>query len=107
MTNVSPELIELSNIGAFKTYTIIAEGYFSSNGEDLDIKFKEVMLYGNEKLYTFAYSNGVEEFDSQLLRFEETIYSFELLSKDSSMIESVEQPVDEGWGCLIVFGTPP
>jgi len=96
---------DLSTFGPYKTYTIIAEGYFSSNGEDLDIKFKEVMVYGNGKLYTFAYSNGVDDFDSQLPRFEETFYSFEILSKDSSMIESIEQPVEEGGGCLIATAT--
>jgi len=96
---------ELTTINGNKAYVIIAEGYFSSNDEIFDVKFKEIMIYGTEKFYTFAYSNGVDDFDSQLPRFEETFYSFEILSKDSSMIESIEQPVEEGGGCLIATAT--
>ncbi|NWJ19886.1 peptidylprolyl isomerase [Marine Group I thaumarchaeote] len=95
---------ELTNNYGVKAYIINAEGYFSSNDENLDIKFKEVMLYGTEKFYTFAYSNDINDFDSQLPRFEETVNSFEILSKNSSMDESIEQSIEEG-GCLIATAT--
>ena len=35
---------------------INAQGYFSSNGENINVKFKEVMFYDSEKFYTFAYT---------------------------------------------------
>ncbi len=101
------EVIELGNlkiisqeketINGNQAYVTIAESTFSSNGEKFNIKFKEVLIYGSEKSYTLAYSNGVDDFDSQLPRFEETIDSFEILSEDSSM--------EEGGGCLIATAT--
>ena len=95
---------ELTTINGNKAYVIIAEGYFSSNDEIFDIKFKEIMIYGTEKFYTLAYGNDITDFDSQLPRFEETVDLFEILSKDSSMAESVEL-VEEGGGCLIATAT--
>jgi len=92
---------EKETINGNQAYVTIAESTFSSNGEKFDIKFKEVLIYGSEKSYTLAYSNGVDDFDSQLPRFEETIDSFEILSEDSSMEESIE----EGGGCLIATAT--
>jgi len=73
-------------------YEINAEGIFFSNDESFDIKFKEILIYDTEKFYTFSYSNGIDDFDSQLSRFEETIDSFEILS-------------EEGGGCLIATAT--
>jgi len=105
------EVIELGNlkiisqeketINGNQAYVTIAESTFSSNGEKFNIKFKEVLIYESEKSYILAYSNGLDDFDSQLPRFEETIDSFEILSKDSSMDESME----EGGGCLIATAT--
>ena len=95
---------ELTTINGNEAYVIIAEGYFSFNDEIFDIKFKEIMIYGTEKFYTLAYSNDITDFDSQLPRFEETVDLFKILSKDSSMAESVEL-VEEGGGCLIATAT--
>ena len=82
-------------------YEINAEGTFSSNNEKIIIQFKEILIYDTEKFYTFAYSNGVDNFDLQLPRFEETIDSFEILSKDITN----DEPVEEGGGCLIATAT--
>ena len=95
---------QITIINDNKAYVIIAEGYFLSNDKSFDIKFKEIMIYGTEKFYTLAYGNDINYFDSQLPRFEETVDLFEILSKDSSMAESVE-PVEEGGGCLIATAT--
>jgi peptidyl-prolyl cis-trans isomerase B (cyclophilin B) len=62
-------------------YVIEAEGDFSSNGETFNVQFKEIMIYDSEKYYTFAYSNEINNFESQLSRFDETIDSFEILSQ--------------------------
>lgn len=95
-------------INGNKAYVTNAEGIFSSNDEEYNVKFKEIIIYDTEKFYTFAYSNGLDDFDSQLTRFEETIDSFEILSRDISMDESIEKEVierppekPEGGGCLI------
>jgi len=90
---------EKITINENKAYVTNAEGNFSANGETLRVKFKEVMIYDTEKFYTFAYSNGLDDFDSQLPRFEETINSFEILSQDTSVNELVAK--EKGGGCLI------
>ncbi|MFQ5781689.1 MAG: peptidylprolyl isomerase [Nitrosopumilus sp.] len=84
-----------------QAYETNAEGYFSSNGQNFNIKFKEIMIYDNERFYTLAYSNSLTDFDSQLPRFEETLDSFEILSKDTS------NPITdkEDGGCLIATAT--
>jgi len=76
-------------------YVIEAEGDFSSNGETFNVQFKEIMIYDSEKYYTFAYSNEINNFESQLPRFDETIDSFEILSQET----------EEGGGCLIATAT--
>ena len=88
-------------INGNEAYVTNAEGIFSSNDEEFDVKFKEVMIYDTEKFYSLAYSNGLDHFDSQLPRFEETVDSFEILSEDTSVDESTE----EGGGCLIATAT--
>ena len=84
-------------INGNEAYVTNAEGIFSSNDEEFDVRFKEIIIYDTEKFYNLAYSNGLDRFDSQLPRFEETIDSFEILSDDTSVDESTE----EGGGCLI------
>ncbi|NND86267.1 MAG: peptidylprolyl isomerase [Nitrosopumilus sp.] len=85
-----------------EAYSIDAIGIFSAGDESFNVKFKEIMVYGNEKFYTLAYSNGVNEFDSQLARFDETIESFEILSDESTNLEASQE---EGGGCLIATAT--
>ena len=92
---------EKTTINENDAYAILAEGYFSANDEIFDVKFKEIMIYDTEKFYTLSYSNGVDDFDSQLPRFEETLDSFEMLSQYNSIDESTE----EGGGCLIATAT--
>jgi len=92
---------EKKTINGKQAYVTNAESIFSANGEEFIIKFKEVLIYGSEKFYTLTYVNEIDGFDSQLPRFEETIDSFEILSKDSSMDETME----ENGGCLIATAT--
>jgi len=92
---------EKTTINDNQAYVVIAEGIFFSNGENFDIKFNEILIYDTEKFYIFSYSNGIDDFDSQLPKFEETIDSFEILSKNTSINETIE----EGGGCLIATAT--
>ncbi|MCV0393300.1 MAG: peptidylprolyl isomerase [Nitrosopumilus sp.] len=92
---------EKITIDGKEAYSIDAIGIFSSGDQSFNVKFKEIMVYGNEKFYTLAYSNGVNEFDSQLPRFDETIDSFEILSDESTNLKSSQ----EGGGCLIATAT--
>ena len=89
---------EKTIVHEYDAYVIQALGLFSSNGENFDVQFKEIMIYDTKKFYSIAYSNGLDDFESQLPRFEETIDSFEILSKDKTTDETMNK---EGGGCLI------
>ncbi len=89
-------------INEYDAYVTEAEGLFSLNGEKYNVQFKEIMFYDNEKFYTLAYSNGVDDFDSQLPRFDETIESFVIISPES---DSEEISIEENGGCLIATAT--
>jgi len=91
---------EKTSVNGYEAYVTDAQGYFSSNGENFNVRFKEVMIYDTEKFYTLAYSNGLGDFNSQLPRFEETLDSFEILSKNKPNDTSTE-----GGGCLIATAT--
>ena len=92
---ISQEQITINGKDAYVTN---AQGLFSANGQDYDVKFKEVIVHSSDNYYTFSYSNGVGDFDSQLERFDETIDSFKRLSEDSTNSE-------ENGGCLIATAT--
>jgi len=64
------------------------------------------MIYDTKKFYSLAYSNELDDFESQLPKFEETIDSFEILSQDATNDETMnETSTEEGGGCLIATAT--
>jgi len=95
---ISQEKMTINNNQAYVTN---AEGFFSANEEKFNVKFKEIMIYDTEKFYVLQYSNDIDDFDSQLPRFEETVDSFEILSQDTLL----DEPIKEGGGCLIATAT--
>ncbi len=102
-----------NNVQGRDTYSIYAQGLFIKNTGDtftpeetIDIVFAEVMIYSTPKHYTFSTSSDdLNGFDNQVQNLERAIHSFEILSetdfvwKDS--VETVNQPENEGGGCLI------
>ena len=90
-------------------YQTEAIGNFVVDGVDVKIKFVEAMVLINEKSYTFAYSNLVENFENDLPKFNESLNSFEPLSQQSTNSKSAEensnQQFEEGGGCLIATAT--
>ena len=86
-------------------YQTEAVGTFVIDDVELKIKFIEAMIFTNEKLYTFAYSNTIENFDNDLSKFNKSLNSFEILSQQSSESKSTEEKIiqqsEEGGGCLI------
>ena len=88
-------------VNGYDAYVTEAQGYFSSNGENFNVRFIEVMIYDTEKFYTLAYSNGLGDYNSQLPRFDETLDSFKILS-DEQTDRTLEE---EGGGCLIATAT--
>ena len=95
---------EKTTINGYDAYVTNAQGYFSSNGENFNVQFKEIMIYDTEKFYTLAYSNGLGDFKSQLSSFDETLDSFEILT-EGSMDDSSNESSEEGGGCLIATAT--
>lgn len=88
-------------VNAYDAYVTEAQGYFSSNGENFNIQFKEVMIYDTKKFYILAYANGLGDYNSQLPKFEEALDSFEILSQ-----EQIDTTLgEEGGGCLIATAT--
>ena len=83
------------------TYQTEATAPFVVDDITHNIKFLDVMILADKKSYTFTYSNTIENFDDQMSRFNESINSFEILSQESSVMESSE----EGGGCLIATAT--
>ena len=107
--NVLEEAIYLNKLEVLsqtKTKTNVVEtiaiGNFESNGDLFKIKFRDVMILTNDKLYTFAYSNTVDNFDDEISKFNKSLNSFEIPSQDSTIIKLTEE---EGGGCLIATAT--
>ena len=87
-------------------YQTSAIGSFEINDSPIKIKFLEVMMLSQQKSYTFAYSNTVDNFDNEISRFNESVNSFEILSEDNIIMKtSSEDSSEEGGGCLIATAT--
>jgi peptidyl-prolyl cis-trans isomerase B (cyclophilin B) len=87
-------------------YQTSAIGSFEINDSPIKIKFLEVMILSQQKSYTFAYSNTVDNFDNEISRFNESLNSFEILSEDNIIMKtSSEDSSEEGGGCLIATAT--
>ena len=80
-------------------YETVAIGTFERSDDILQIKFSETMIISNQKSYTFAYSNLLDNFDNEIKRFNESLDSFRILSQGDSIM--AEGGPEEGGGCLI------
>jgi len=88
-------------------YQTEAISSFVVDDVELKIKFIEAMILINDKSYTFAYSNTVDNFNNDFSKFNESLNSFELLSQQStkSTEENTNEQSEEGGGCLIATAT--
>ena len=93
---------EKTTINEKEAYVTNAIGIFETNNQSFNVKFRETTISGPEKFYTFAYSNGVDDFENQELRFDDSIDSFKILSEPT---QPVDTTIDEGGGCLIATAT--
>ena len=76
-------------------YQTEAIGSFTVDNTSLKIKFIEAMIFSNDKLYTFAYSNTIENFDDELAKFNESLSSFEIPSQQSSESKSSQENTNQ------------
>jgi len=87
-------------------YQTEAIGNFEVDDKTLPIKFLEVLILSEQKSYTFAYSNTVDNFNNNLPKFQESLDSFTILSQESPIMASTEdKSTEEGGGCLIATAT--
>ena len=87
-------------------YQTEAIGFFQVDDVSLQIKFIDVLIFSQEKSYTFAYSNTVDNFNDELSKFNESLDSFTILSQESLIMTSTEdKSTKEGGGCLIATAT--
>ena len=92
---------EKFTINGKEAYVTNAIGTFETNDQVFEVKFKETTIAGPDKFYTFAYSNGIDDFDNQLPIFEDSLNSFNILSEPTT----TENTTNEGGGCLIATAT--
>ena len=81
-----------------------AVGLFNSNGQEVEVQFKEIIISSDNRFFTLAYSNGVDNFEEQLPLFEDTVSSFAILSEEPDKT-NLESETQEGGGCLIATAT--
>jgi peptidyl-prolyl cis-trans isomerase B (cyclophilin B) len=86
-------------------YQTEAVGTFSPREIEYKIKFVEVMIFSESMLYTFAYSNLLENFENELPKFNESLNSFEIPSEHSRLNFSEKSTEEEIGGCLIATAT--
>ena len=84
-------------------YQTNAIGTFEIDDSIIKVQFLEVMILSEQKSYTFAYSNLLENFDNEIERFNESLDSFRILSQGDSIM--AEGDPEEGGGCLIATAT--
>ena len=82
---------EKSTVNEKQAYVTNAKGLFQSNGTSYNVQFREVIISTPEKFYTFAYSNGVDNFTDQISRFEDSVNSFKITSEPIKETESITQ----------------
>ncbi len=86
---VSREVLTLNDHYAYVT---VADSASTAGGAEINIRFQEVVVYGADNIYTITYVNGIDNFDSQLPAFQETLDSFEILSE--SPIPAFQETLD-------------
>jgi peptidyl-prolyl cis-trans isomerase B (cyclophilin B) len=96
---------EKSTINEKQAYITNAVGNLQSNGEHYNVKFREVIILASDKFYIFAYSNGVDNFDDEISKFEESLNSFKIISEPIKEIPITNETSKQGGGCLIATAT--
>jgi len=104
---------EKETINGLEGYILTARGTFElSPNQSTDVKFKEILLHQNNKIYSFTYTNEFSKFIQHDETFEEAVNTFEVLSDDKTSEESIPpaspassipptSSESEGGGCLI------
>jgi len=79
---------EKSTINGKEAYVIHAKAIFQSYNQTFHLQFIETTISGPDKFYALLYSNGVDDFDNRLSRFDDAVNSFMILP-ESSLAENI------------------
>jgi peptidyl-prolyl cis-trans isomerase B (cyclophilin B) len=99
---------EKSTINNKQAYITNAKGIFQSGEESYNVQFKEIIISTPKNYYIFSYSNGIDEFNDQLSKFDDSVNSFKIISEPIKEIKSATASVEteeKGGGCLIATAT--
>lgn len=75
-------------------YVINAQGAFPSEGEIIDVLFREITFYEDGKFYVLTYTNAVSDFDSHVDEFEQVLATFSILDKSQPAESATPEPLD-------------
>ncbi len=95
---------EKSIINEKEAFITHAKGIFQSDGDSYNVQFQEIIISTPKKFYIFSYSNGIDEFNDQLSKFDDSVNSFKIISEPIKEIKSASASVEteeKGGGCLI------
>jgi peptidyl-prolyl cis-trans isomerase B (cyclophilin B) len=94
---------EMTTVNGKDAFARDAIGRFNMTSGTIEVKFKEVVIKSSDKFYILTYTNSKNNFDMTLPKFNNVVNSF----KTSSVGEiiDVNQPNDNGGGCLIATAT--
>jgi len=95
---------EKSTINDKQAYITNAKGIFQSGEESYNVQFKEIIISTPKNYYIFSYSNGIDEFNDQLSKFDDSVNSFKIISEPIKETKSATASVEteeKGGGCLI------
>lgn len=99
---------EKSIINDKQAYITNAKGIFQSGGESYNVQFKEIIISTPKNYYIFSYSNGIDEYNDQLSKFDDSVNSFKIISEPIKEIKSATASLEteeKGGGCLIATAT--
>ena len=85
-----------TDINGIEAYQKDAKGTFALSGNPTSILFREVILAAPDNFYTLTYSNEENNFNDNLGRYNEALYSFSITSENSNSNND-----NNGGGCLI------
>ena len=92
---------EKTKVNGFKAIILNVDGAAVTSTGEIKIKYKEATIAGPDKFYKVSYTSTEEEFEKNLQNFENTLKTFQILSKPNN--ENIDE--GNGGGCLIATAT--